>query len=318
MDWETKQRVTKIMLLVKDTSEIAGKCSRVVMTIGNFDGVHRGHQALIKQVMDRAKELGGMSLVFTFHPHPLKVMAPEKCPPLINLPHQKIELFKELDLDIIVNQNFSREFALHSPRDFVELVLCRPLNPVEIFVGSDFRFGKAREGDVDYLCKLGKELGFKVSRVEPVTYKNAVVSSTMIRELLMEGRVEEAADYMSRPYTISGSVTAGDARGRELGFPTANVDTGNDIIPRKGVYAVRVNLRGESRKGVANIGVRPTFNKNSLAIEVFIFDFNEDCYGEPISLQFMARLRDEIAFSGPEALVAQIRKDIAEAMEILS
>ena len=306
------------MLVVNDTSEISGKLPRVVLTIGNFDGVHRGHQALMQRLIDRAREIDGTSVVFTFQPHPLKVMAPEKCPPLINLPEQKIAFLGELDLDVMINRVFSKDFAIQSPRDFVELVLYQHLHPVEIYVGSDFRFGKAREGDVEYLSKLGDELGYKVSRVEPIRHKNVVVSSTLIRELIMEGSVEEAQEFLGRTYAISGVVVEGDARGRELGFPTANVRTPNEIIPRKGVYAVKVNCKGEIREGITNVGLRPTFQKDSLTIEVFIFDFNDDLYGQTITVEFIARLRDEKTFSGPKELVAQIEKDVDRARSILS
>jgi len=306
------------MLVIKDTREVEGKFSRTVMTIGNFDGVHRGHQALIGRLIERAREIEGKSVVFTFHPHPLKVMAPEKCPPLINLPPQKISLFEKLGVDIVVNQEFTREFALQSPRDFVELILCKPLHPVEIFVGSDFRFGKAREGNIDCLQKLGAEFGFEVRIVDPITYKEVIVSSTLIRKLLAEGRIEEASEFLGRSYAITGTVVKGDARGRELGFPTANVRTENDIILRKGVYAVKVHCLRQTFDGVTNIGLRPTFNKDTLTIEVFIFDFDDDCYEQPITLEFVARLRDEKAFKGPDDLVAQIQKDVVEAQRILS
>lgn len=306
------------MLVVNDASEISGKLPRVVLTIGNFDGVHRGHQALMQRLIDRAREIDGTSVVFTFQPHPLKVMAPEKCPPLINLPDQKIAFLGELDLDVMINRAFSKDFAIQSPRDFVELVLYQHLHPVEIYVGSDFRFGKAREGNVEYLSKLGDELGYKVSRVEPIRHKNVVVSSTLIRELIMEGSVEEAQEFLGRTYAISGVVVEGDARGRELGFPTANVQTPNEIIPRKGVYAVKVNCKGKIFKGITNVGLRPTFQKDSLTIEVFIFDFNDDLYGQTITVEFIARLRDEKTFSGPEELVAQIEKDVARARSFLS
>lgn len=306
------------MVIVKDAEEISGKFPRVVLTIGNFDGVHRGHQALMRRLINRAGEVGGTSAVFTFDPHPLKVLAPEKCPPLINLPEGKMALFNEVGLDLIVNHAFSEEFALQSPRDFVELTLCRHLRPVEIYVGSDFRFGKGREGNVEYLRGLGDELGFRVIHVEPITYKNVVVSSTLIRELLIKGRVEEAADLLGRPYAVSGTVVEGDARGRKLGFPTANIQTRNEIIPRRGVYAVKVTFDGETYKAITNVGLRPTFKKDSLAIEAFIFDFSDDIYGCSVELEFIARLRDEKAFSSPQELVTQIERDVAACRKILS
>ena len=306
------------MILITDLNRIERKFDRSVLTLGNFDGVHLGHQELVRMVMRRAKETGAVSMVVTFRPHPLKILAPEKCPPLISIYEEKIRLFEKLGIDVLVKIPFTVEFSAMTPEDFVKDVLCDTLGAKEIFVGYNYRFGKGRKGDVQTLRTLGERYGFAVREVEQISRAGEVISSTKIRHLLREGDVEHAAKLLGRTYAITGIVVKGDGRGKGLGFPTANIAPKHAIIPSDGVYAVRLFVRDRLYDGIANIGMRPTFDKKTLAIEVHVFDFNEDVYGEDISLYFIRKIREEKKFESVDALVGQIRADIRTAREILA
>ncbi len=306
------------MILITDLGHIEKKFDRSVITLGNFDGVHLGHQELVRMVIRRAKETGAASMVVTFRPHPLKILAPEKCPPLISIYEEKIKLFERLGIDVLVKIPFTVEFSAMTPEDFVKNILCDTLGAREIFVGCNYRFGRARKGDVQTLRRLGEQYGFTVREVEQVSLGGEVISSTKIRALLSEGEVEHAARLLGRNYAITGIVIKGDGRGKGLGFPTANIAPKHAIIPSDGVYAVRLSVRDRLYDGIANIGMRPTFNKKVLAIEVHVFDFNEDIYGEDISLYFIRKIREEKKFKNVEALVGQIRSDIEIAKDILA
>jgi riboflavin kinase/FMN adenylyltransferase len=306
------------VLLITDLKEIATPFTRSVITLGNFDGLHLGHQELIRKVIRRAKETGARSIVVTFRPHPLKILAPEKCPPLISIYEEKIKLFEKLGIDVLVKIPFTLEFAKMSPEDFVQDILCGMLGAKEIFVGFNYRFGKGRKGNIATLKALGERLGFTVREVQQVSLHGEVISSTKIRHLLREGEVEHAAQLLGRTYTITGIVVRGDGRGKELGFPTANIAPKHSIIPSHGVYAVRLFVRDRFYDGVANIGMRPTFDKNVLTVEVHVFDFNEDIYGEDISLYFIGKIRDEKKFGSAAELIHQIRADVGIARDLLS
>jgi len=306
------------MVLITDLKNIRQKFDNSILTLGNFDGLHLGHQELVKTIIRRAKETGALSMVVTFRPHPLKILAPEKCPPLISIYEEKIGLFEKLGIDVLVKIPFTLEFSAMSPEDFVKDVLCHTLGAKEIFVGYNYRFGKGRQGDIQTLRKLGVKYGFTVREIEQLAIDGEVVSSTKIRTLLRDGEVEHAAKLLGRPYAITGIVVKGDGRGKSLGFPTANIAPKHSIIPADGVYAVRLMVRERAYDGIANIGLRPTFNKKTLAIEVHVFGFNEDIYGEDISLYFIKKIRQEKKFKNAEALVTQIKSDIEAAREILS
>ncbi len=306
------------MLLITDLNQIKEKFRNTVITLGNFDGLHLGHQELIKMVIKRAREIGALSLVVTFRPHPLKVLAPEKCPPLLSIYEEKIRLFEKLGLDVLVKIPFTLEFSSMTPRDFVKKILCDLLGATEILVGYNYRFGKGREGNVKKLREFGKEFGFTVREIEQISLNGEVISSTKIRNLLKAGEAKEAAWLLGRHYAITGIVIKGDRRGKRIGFPTANLASKHSIIPANGVYAVRLLAREKYYDGIANIGIRPTFNKKDLTVEVHIFDFNEDLYGEEITVCFIQRIRKEKKFMNAEALVKQIHADIAIAKEILS
>ena len=306
------------MLLITDLSKITERFAKSVITLGNFDGIHLGHQELVRMVIRRAREINGQSMVVTFRPHPLKVLAPETCPPLISIYEEKIQLFEKLGIDVLVKIPFSLHFAQMTPREFVKDVLCDTLGAKDIFVGYNYRFGKGREGTTQMLKQMGREFGFNVHEVEQISLNGEVISSTKIRQLLVAGEVEHAARLLGRPYAITGIVIKGDSRGKTLGFPTANIASKHSIIPSNGVYAVKLLARERCLDSIVNIGVRPTFDTKSLAIEVHVFNFNEDLYGEEVTFFFMRRIREEKKFDTAEDLIVQIKKDIITAKEILA
>ena len=306
------------MILITDLSSITTKFTHSVITLGNFDGLHLGHQELIKMVIKRAKEKGAVSLVVTFRPHPLKILAPAKCPPLISIYEEKIKLFEKMGIDVLVKIPFTVDFSSMAPEDFVKDVLCGLLGAKEIFVGYNYRFGRGREGNVQTLKRLGEKFGFTVREVQQVSLNGEVISSSKIRHLLKDGEVEHASKLLGRTYAITGIVVKGDGRGKGLGFPTANIVPKHSIIPANGVYAARLYVRDRLYDGIANIGMRPTFNKENLTIEVHVFEFNEDIYNEEVSLYFIKKIREEKKFKGADELIHQIDSDIKTAKEILS
>ncbi len=305
--------------VITDLEQVRGCCSKAgVITLGNFDGLHLGHQELIRRVVKKADEIDGTSIVFTFHPHPLKILSPDTCPPLISTYEEKVALFEEMGIDLLLLIPFTGELAAMTAYDFAKKILKETLNASEVFVGFNFRFGKNREGNLERLRMFGKELGFNVTELREVTVKNEVVSSTKIRSLLSAGDVEHAGTLLGRPYAIAGRVVSGDRRGRNLGFPTANLEPIHEIMPYPGVYAVRVFVEGRQYDGVVNAGFRPTFDKHELCLEVHIFDFSKDIYGKEIIVFFIKKIRNEKRFESLYALVEQIKKDVSKAKNILS
>ncbi len=289
-----------------------------VLTLGNFDGVHRGHQAIFKKVVERARDIGGTSIAFTFEPHPLKVLAPERSPLLLNTFHSKMRLFEAAGIEVVICANFTRAFADQNPEDFARDVLHKLIRVKEIYVGYDYAFGKGREGSIESLKRMGQAYGFDVGVIDPVRVDGVVVSSSTIRDLITYGRVEEAARLLGRHYAIEGEVVHGSHRGQTLGFPTANLKTLSELIPGFGVYAVLAEIKGRTYKGVASIGIRPTFDNGPVAIEVYLFDVHEDLYGKEMEVVFVKRLRGEEKFPDAKALVRQIQKDVQDAKKALS
>jgi len=291
-----------------------------VVTIGNFDGVHRGHRAIMETVVSRARVLSGEAVVYTFEPHPRRVLVPERAPALLATLDQKLERLEELGVDVVIVEPFDREFAAMAPEHFVRECVHRRIRPVEVYVGYDFRFGRDREGSMRLLTELGPHLGFSVTIIPEITVEGQDVNSTRIRRLLEEGRVEEVAVLLDRPYTVRGQVVSGDRRGREIGFPTANLALENEILPAPGVYAGGVRFldgpvppRGARFDAVTNVGRRPTFGPDGpLVAEAHLLDFDGECYGRRMELSFRFRLRAERRFSGPDALRSQIARDVAE------
>ncbi len=304
------------MKLISSLEDIKKPFPYAVITVGNFDGIHLGHQTLLKQVKERAKETSGTPVIFTFEPHPVKVLKKEKIP-LITPFERKMELIAQLGIDVIICPPFTREFSKISAREFVENILIEKIGMKEIVVGHDYAFGRGREGNIKLLKELGSELDFKVHILGPVLVDNMAVSSTRVRELIMEGELEKVKILLNRYYQVSGEVIAGhDRGGRLLGFPTANLRLVNEVFPKKGVYAVEVIANHRIYKGVANIGFKPTFGSDALSVETHILDFNQNIYGKKIRLNFVKRLRDEKKFPSIEALAGQIKKDIEEARGI--
>lgn len=297
---------------------IKSETESVVVALGTFDGIHYGHQQLINEVITTADKLNCKAALFSFKPHPLSVVAPTEAPPLITSWKQKYRILEELGLDKVYLAEFTADFAKLDFRRFVRNYLAVGINVHKVVVGEDFRFGYRGLGDTAKLKKLGAEFDFEVEVIDSVTIDNKVVSSTYIRELIEAGRLQEVKTYLTRNYSIEGKVIDGDKRGRELGFPTANIKPViNYIIPKSGVYAVYVYLEGKKLAGAAHIGSCPTFNRDELSIEVNIFDFDGDIYQQMIEVEFVERLRSKMEFNCRNGLVKQISKDVAEAKDIL-
>jgi len=290
-----------------------------VLTIGNFDGVHRGHQALFRKAKEWANRFSGESVVITFHPHPLQVLAPGQGLVFITPHERKLELIALYGIDVAIVVSFSTEFAKMSASEFVRVLLVDKIGPKAVVVGEDYRFGYGREGDTRFLQRMGSQYGFKVETVSGVQLEGTVVSSTLIRQLIQEGELREANKLLGRPYEIAGVVVPGHQRGgRLLGFPTANISLSSQAPPKPGVYAVQVEVDKGVYGGAANVGYNPTFGGTELSIEVFLFDFDQNIYEKSIRVFFLERLRDEKRFSGPDELASQIRKDVEKAKQILS
>jgi riboflavin kinase/FMN adenylyltransferase len=305
-------------LVIQNLDEFHAPISNPVLTIGNFDGVHRGHLCLFEKVKDRAVALKGTSCVMTFDPHPLSVMKPDHAPPLITPTRIKLELIEKAGIDVIFCIPFTAEFAKITARRFIEEILVGKIGIREIVAGYDYSFGRGREGDVDFLRKEGERLDFLVHQVGPLFEKGIPVSSTAIRSLVKQGLISEANGLLGRPYMISGTVVKGENRGgRLLGFPTANLATDAELIPGPGVYAVRINESGKVYKGVTNIGFNPTFGNTDTSIETHILDFSGDLLGTSLRLMFISRLRDERQFPSIDALSRRITDDVKSAREIL-
>jgi riboflavin kinase/FMN adenylyltransferase len=287
-----------------------------VLALGNFDGVHLGHRAIFQQVVQRAQELGGTSMVFTFDPHPSQILAPDKAPRLLTTFAQKMRLIATTGMAVGLRVPFDLTFAQQPPLDFIREVLCQRIGVHTIVVGYDFRFGYRREGTAALLQEQALVGGYEAMVMAPVTHEGMVVSSSNIRQLIQAGRVETAARLLGRAYTIEGPVVEGFRRGTSLGFPTANVRSINDIVPHTGVYAVRVVWQEQRYPGVANVGYNPTFGNQKLSVEAHLFDLTADLYGATVRVEFVARIRDERKFASVQELVAQIAADTHAARAI--
>jgi riboflavin kinase/FMN adenylyltransferase len=289
-----------------------------VVALGNFDGLHRGHLKLLDQVRRRAAERGGTSVAQIFDPHPARVLRADKAPPLLTTPEQKLRAFERAGLAAAAIVRFTPEFSRWEPEAFVERVLIDWLRVAEVWVGENFLFGRDRSGTFTLLRALGQDRGFKVEKIEPVRFKDFVVSSTRIRHLIQEGRVDEAAALLGRPYAIEGTVVHGDGRGRTLGFPTANLESANDLLPRFGIYASIATIDEVAHRSVSSVGVRPTIGDGRLMIETHLLDGPRDLYGKRLRLAFVKWLREERAFPDLEALKAQIALDCVAANEVFA
>jgi riboflavin kinase/FMN adenylyltransferase len=306
---------------IAGTAAIDAPLVRPVLTVGNFDGVHVGHRAILDIVVERARAHRGDAVVCTFEPHPRKVLQPDRAPRLLTTLDQKLELLEEAGVDVAIVEPFTPAFARTPAETFIRDHLHTRIRPLEVYVGYDFHFGRDREGSMRLLTELGPRLGFAVTIVPEVTLEAGDVNSTRIRELLGEARLETANAMLGRPYTVRGSVVKGEQRGRLLGFPTANLDPENEVLPAAGVYAGFARLlddddppRGRRHPAVTNVGTRPTFESGGRVLaETHLIDFAGDLYGRRIDLSFVHHLRPERRFDGVDELRARIRLDVAEA-----
>lgn len=290
--------------------------SGTVATVGNFDGVHLGHQALIRNTVEESKRLGYPSTVLTFEPHPLKILAPERAPLLILSYEDKMALLESLGVDIVVAQRFDREFANIAADEFVRRFLVDRLKIKKLWVGRDLRFGQGRKGGADTLLRLAPGGGFEVGVLNPILLDGIRISSSRIRQLVEEGRVDEVRRMLGRYHFVSGRIVTGHRRGQELGFPTANIASQTEVIPLNGIYATSIQFKNKRWLSVSSVGVNPTFGDGPRTVESFILDFEGDIYGEWVKLSFVQRIREEKKFVMINDLIAQMHEDVKRAKAV--
>jgi riboflavin kinase / FMN adenylyltransferase len=305
------------MIIFKSITEITEKLRHPAVTIGNFDGVHLGHREIFRRVRELARAAGGVSVVVTFVPHPLQVLSPGTGVKLITSPREKESLIEASGIDYLLEIPFDAAFAALSAQEFVEKVLVGVLGMEQLVIGYDYAFGRGREGNVTLLRQLGERFGYAVELLPAVANGATVYSSTKVRQMVSEGDVKGVVSILGRHYCLTGSVVHGEHRGRGLGFPTANLDTQEELLPAAGVYAVKVRVGAAFFDGACNIGTNPTFQNDRLSLEVFLLDFEGDLYGEEVSLYFLDRLRGEQRFPDLETLKAAIAADVERCRNIL-
>ncbi|WP_031387157.1 bifunctional riboflavin kinase/FAD synthetase [Desulfonatronum thiodismutans] len=306
------------MQVLRTLEEARQTVSQSCVTIGNFDGVHMGHQKLLCRTRQKAASLGLTSVAVTFEPHPLRVLSGSRTPPFIMLPHQKLETIASLRLDYAFCIAFTKDLAKLEPEEFVRIYLLEGLGMRDMVIGYDYAFGRNRKGDYAMLRELGTRHGFAVEQIGPVLIDDAVVSSSRIRDMVQAGLAWEVRPLLGRFYRVEGKVVSGRNRGgRLLGFPTANLQLRDELFPKTGVYAVWAEFDGRTHPAVANIGYNPTFGNDVLSVEVHILDFDQDIYDRDVRVHFVQRLRSEQKFPNLDALMARIREDIVLARRIL-
>ena len=293
-----------------------------VVTVGTFDGVHRGHTKILNRLIQEAKSIGGESVIFTLNPHPRKVLFPEEKELfLLSTFDEKLELLNNTGVDNLIIYPFTKEFAQLSSCDFIEKILYNKLDTKQLIVGFDHRFGKDRQGNIEILKNYANPLGFDIIKVDALEHEGKKISSTRIRNSIISGDIEEANFYLGYDYFVSGTVVSGQKIGRDLGFPTANIKVNKQekLIPKRGVYAVKIKIEDTIYKGMLNIGTRPTVSTNfKTNIEVHIFDFNEDLYNKEIRINFIKFIRNEIKFPNKEELQKQLTEDKRVALSFLT
>lgn len=288
------------------------------LALGNFDGVHKGHQELIKKIVQKAEANGGLAAAFIFDPHPIKVIRPEKAPKLLVTSERKAKLMAELGLDILIYQSFTHDISCWTPEHFVQEILIDKLAVKEVFVGFNYSFGYKGQGSPELLSRLGEKLDFEVNVTEPVEVKGHLVSSSLIRQLLKVGEIKNAIAMLGNKPMLEAKIVRGENRGASIGFPTANLEVNQELMsPGSGVYAGQIIIKNTPYKCVVNIGTKPTFHEDyPLTVEAHIIDFKEDIYGEEIELFFIDKIRDEKKFLNIDQLVEQIRQDCDQAIKI--
>lgn len=285
------------------------------VTIGNFDGVHLGHQKILRRVLDRARAEDRMCAVLTFHPHPSRILRPEAAPPLLQTLEQRLAAVGDLGVDAVLVARFDPALAKLSPEDFVRQFLVDAMRAKVVLIGGNFRFGHRQAGDANLLAQLGRRWEFEVEIVPPVTADGVIVSSTAIRNALREGRLHDARLMLGRPFALAGKIQPGTGQGRKLVVPTLNLATEQELLPKNGVYATEALVGGKTYRAATNVGVRPTFDGARTTIESHLFDFNEILANGDLEVRFWSRLRDERKFSGPAELREQVLRDIDQAKE---
>lgn len=300
------------MKVIVDIQKSEERLKNSYVALGTFDGVHRGHRVLINSAIEEAKKNGGISVVYTFLNHPLEIIAPERVPKMINTIDEKLRLLEEMGVDYVVLQTFDEKYAETSKEEFIDKILIEYLGAKEIFVGFNYTFAERGSGNVEYLRKVAPEKGIKLNEIKAIEYKGQVLSSTLIRKFILEGKIEEANMFLGRPFFISGEVEHGKKLGRVLGFPTANLKVVNKVYPPFGIFGGTVLIEGEKEKynAVVNIGKNPTLKPGELSVEVHILDFNRDIYGKKIDVSIEKHLRDEKKFGSMEELRQGIRNDV--------
>ena len=304
------------MQIVRHPDPHAPKLQGSVVTMGNFDGIHLGHQALIDGAVEDARSSRMPSVVLTFEPHPLQVLAPERAPKMLLSHKDKMELLRILGVDVVMIQHFDLQFAKLAAEEFVRVVLLDRLKAAKIWVGKDLRFGQGRKGGVDDLLRWGTEAGFQVGIVEPILVDGVRVSSSRIRQLITDGKVDGARSLLGRYHFVSGRVVTGHQRGHDLGFPTANISGRTEVLPADGIYATLLHLGERTLLSVSSVGLNPTFGAGPRTIESHILNFHEDIYGAQVKLAFVKKIRDEKKFASTDELANQIRGDVASAQVI--
>lgn len=306
------------MRLIRDLADLPDRFRSGAVAIGNFDGVHLGHARIARQLIERARGVGGPSLVFTFDPHPVRLLRPHDAPPPLTWTDRKAALLFELGVDCVLAYPTDEALLQLSARDFFEQIVRARLDARALVEGPNFFFGHNREGNIDLLRRYAAEASIECEIVEPVYVDGEIVSSSRVRKLIAAGEVRMASQLLTRPYRIRGMVAHGAARGAKLGFPTANIEAIDTLLPAVGVYAGIAHLGGASHTAAINIGPNPTFGEHALKVEAHLLDWHDSIYGQPLELDFLARVREVRTFDGVDALKRQLQADIIETRRIVT